>query len=78
MNKKYTFTVENTMGYSTETDYIITDGIYDFYDYLNDRIGGEFEIVENGTEYNLYDDDDELVETYHVIKVEDTDEQLTN
>ena len=74
MNKKYTFTVND----SVETDYIITDGIYDFYDFLNDHIGGEFEMVENGTEYNLYDDDSELVETYRIIKIEDTDEELTD
>ena len=74
MNKKYTFTIND----SAETDYIITDGVYDFCDFLNDHIGGEFEIVENGAEYNLYDDDSELVETYRIIKIEDTDKELTD
>ena len=57
-----------------ELDSIVTDGIYDFSDWLSDN-GVKFE-EENGLYYVLDEYDDRTGETYQVISEEPTDEEL--
>jgi hypothetical protein len=81
MNKKYTFrTTANedyskpNNNYSEETEYIVTDGVYDFSDYLSDQ-GVAAENVDD--KFYVVDDDGERTgEAYWIISEEDTDEEL--
>ena len=81
MNKKYTYRwTANEDGskpnynYDEETDYIITDGIYDFSDWLTDN-EVRFEQEEN-TYYVVDEFGEKTGEAYWVINEEDTDEDL--
>lgn len=57
-----------------ETDYIITDGIYDFGDWLHDN-GVQYE--QSGDTYHVIDDyGKRTCETYTVLKAEPTEEEL--
>lgn len=60
--------------YNEETDYIITDGIYDFSDWLQ-SYDVRFE-EEDGTYYVLDENGDRTGEAYWIINVEETDEDL--
>lgn len=83
MNKKYTYRwtanedySKPNNNYSDETDYIITDGIYDFEDWLNDNVP-DYRIERDGNTYCLVDvNGDRTGEAYLVINEEDTDEEL--
>lgn len=57
-----------------ELDSIVTDGIYDFSDWLSDN-GVRFE-EENGLYYVLNEYDERTGETYQVISEELTEEEL--
>lgn len=82
MNKKYTFrTTDNedfskpNNNYIEETEYIVTDGIYDFSDYLSD-CGIAAENVDD--KFYVVDEDEERTgEVYWIISEEDTDEEIT-
>lgn len=73
MNKKYTYRCND----SGETDYIITDGVYDFEDWLRDSISGNYSVEVDGNFYYILDGCNEHTgEVYHVISVENTSEEL--
>ena len=81
MNRKYTYrwtanedySIFNN-NYSEESDYIITDGVYDFSDYLRDN-GVNFE--QDGNTYYVLDECEERTgEAYLIISEEDTTEEL--
>lgn len=81
MNKKYIFRATANEDYSkpdnnynVETEYIITDGVYDFSDCLND-LGVAFEQV-NDTFYLVDETGERTGEAYLIISVEDTDDEL--
>ena len=81
MNKKYTYrwtenedySVPNN-NYNEETDYIITDGVYDFADWLQDSgVNAE----QNGDKFYVLDEcGDRTGGAYWIICEEDTDEEL--
>ena len=82
MNKKYIYrTTANEdyskpdNNYSVETEYIVTDGVYDFSDYLND-LGIAFDQV-NDTFYELDEFGERTGSAYLIICVEDTDEEIS-
>lgn len=83
MNKKYTYRWTANEDYSKtddkfteETDYIITDGVYDFEDWLNDNVP-DYRIERDGNTYYLVDvNGDRTGEAYWVIREENTDEEL--
>ena len=59
---------------NNETDYIVTDGVYDFGDWLNDN-GVTYE--QDGDVYYVLDDYGKRTgETYTVISEEPTDDEL--
>lgn len=60
--------------YNEEADYIITDGIYDFSDWLQ-SYGVRFE-EEDGTYYVLDENGDRTGEAYLIVSIEETDEDL--
>lgn len=66
--------------FSIETDYIVTDGIYDMEDYIRDQVikwdGRDVE-CEGSTYYILDDEGERTGEAYWVTKVEETDEETT-
>lgn len=81
MNTKYTYSwtpdedySKPNNNYNEETDYIITDGIYDFSDWLQ-SYDVRFE-EEDGTYYVLDENGDRTGEAYRIINVEETDEDL--
>jgi hypothetical protein len=81
MNKKYTYRWTQNEDYSKpnnnydeETDYIITDGVHDFADWLRDS---EVNFEQNGDKYYVLDECEERTgEAYLVISEEDTEEDL--
>lgn len=72
MNKKYTYRCND----SGETDYIITDGVYDFEDWLRDSLDGNYSVEVDGDSYYILDGNERTGEVYHVINVENTSEGL--
>lgn len=72
MNKKYTYRCND----SGETDYIITDGVCDFEDWLRDSIDGNYSVEVDGDSYYILDGNERTGEVYHVINVENTSEEL--
>ena len=83
MNKKYTYrwtanedySIPNN-NYNEETDYIITDGVYDFADWLKDN---EVNADQDGDKFYVLDEFNERTgEAYWIINEEDTDEDLIN
>lgn len=81
MNRKYTYRWTQNEdydapdnNYGVETDYIITDGVYDFADWLQDN--GVYTEQEGDTFYVLDDDGERTGEAYWVIREEDTNEDL--
>jgi putative transcriptional regulator len=84
MNTKITFVSTSEYNdsipnnnFPEETEYIITDGVYDFEDYLRDN-GVNFEEDENteGFYWVLDDDDKRTGAAFMILKIEDTDEDL--
>ena len=82
MNKKYFYkwTADedcSTPGnnYSDETYYIITDGDYDFEDWLTDNSAG-YMIEREGNTYYLVDAIGRTGEAYWLIGEEDTNEEM--
>lgn len=65
---------EPNNGFGCETEYIVTDGVYDFEDFLadSDVIFNE----ENGVYFVLDEDFERTGEAYIVISTEETDEDL--
>jgi len=65
---------EPNNGFGCETEYIVTDGVYDFEDFLadSDVIFNE----ENGVYFVLDEDFERTGEAYIVISTEETDEGL--
>ena len=65
---------EPNNGFGCEAEYIITDGVYDFEDFLadSDVIFNE----ENGVYFVLDEDFERTGEAYIVISTEETDEDL--
>ena len=65
---------EPNNGFGCETEYIVTDGVYDFEDFLadSDVIFNE----ENGVYFVLDEDFERTGEAYMVISTEETDEDL--
>lgn len=84
MNKKYNYKwyrnyFEND--YSEELDSIVTDGIYDFEDWLRDSIysayNGNYTIERDNDTYYILDGSNERTgEMYVVVSVENTEEEL--
>ena len=84
MNKKYNYKwyrnyFEND--YSEEIDSIVTDGIYDFEDWIRDSIyrtyNGNYAVErDNDTYYILDGSNDRTGEMYVVVSVENTEEDL--
>lgn len=65
--------------FSGELDSIVTDGVYDFEDWLRDNIDGNFSVEhEDGSdEYYILDECNERTgELYVIVSEEDTDEEL--
>lgn len=58
-----------------ETDYIVTDGVYGFDDYLSDH-GVKFE-NENDTYYVIDDDGDKTGEAFMIVGKSETDEEIS-
>lgn len=65
--------------FSTETDYIITDGIYDMTDYIREQIinGDGRDVEQDGNTYYIIEDGERTGEAFWVISTEETDEELT-
>lgn len=83
MNKKITYRTtlredysKPNNNYSDETDYIITDGCYEFSDCL-DLLGIAFEQV-NDTFYVVDEDGERTGAAYLIISVEDTAEEIAD
>ena len=84
MNKKYNYKwyrnyFEND--YSEELDSIVTDGIYDFKDWIRDSIyrayNGNFAVERDNDTYYILDGSNERTgEMYVVVSVENTEEDL--
>ncbi len=84
MNKKYNYKwyrnyFEND--YSEELDSIVTDGIYDFEDWIRDSIyrayNGNYAVERDGNSYYILDGSNERTgEMYVVVSVENTEEDL--
>lgn len=81
MNTKFTYKwtpdedySKPNYNYNAETDYIITDGIYDFSDWLQ-SYNVRFE-EDDGAYYVLDENGDRTGEAYRIINVEETDEDL--
>lgn len=80
MNKKYTyiwtanedFSKPNN-NYNEESNYIITDGVYDFADWLQDS--GVNAEQDGNTFYTLDECGEHTGEAYLIINDEDTDEE---
>ena len=70
MNNKIIYRWNN----SPETDYIITDGIYDFADWLSDN--GVNAEKDGDTFYVIGSNGERTGETYTIIREEPTDEDL--
>ena len=82
MNKKitYRFTAhfdssKPDWNLEAESSYIITDGVYDFSDYLRDR-DVDFEIEDDRFYFVLDDDGERTGECYVITSECDTDEDL--
>ncbi len=83
MNKKYNYrwtacedTTQIDNGYNCEVESIVTDGIYDFEDYLQDH-DVEFEYDEAENTYYVLDEDGERTgEAFWIVSIEDTDEEI--
>lgn len=81
MNKKITYRFsahfdinKPDWNLEAESDYIVTDGVYDFQDYLKDR-DVDFEIEDE--RYFVLDDEGERTgECYVITSEEDTEEEL--
>lgn len=68
---------------SDELDSIVTDGVYDFEDWIRDRIyrmtDGNFSVERDGDCYYILDECNERTgDMYRVISEEDTEEELRN
>lgn len=81
MNKKITYRFsahfdinKPDWNLETESNYIVTDGVYDFQDYLKDR-DVDFE-VEDERFYFVLDDGERTGECYVITGEEDTEEEL--
>ena len=81
MNTKIIYTWTNNYdesqpynGFAEETDYIITDGIYEFDDYLSDN-DAQFEI-ENDIYYIIDDNGDRTGEAYMIVDELETEEEI--
>lgn len=70
---EYNLSVPNN-GFNCETDYIVTDGVYDFSDWLNDN-GVQFE-EENDIYFVLNNSGDRTGEAFMIVSEEETDEEL--
>lgn len=82
MNKKYIYRTtakedysKPNNNYNDETDYLVTDGVYDFSDYLSD-CGIAAEQVDDKL-YVINEDGERTGEVYWIISEEDTDEEIT-
>jgi hypothetical protein len=67
--------------YSEELDSIVTDGVYDFEDWIRDSIcrmtNGNFAVERDGDCYYILDGCNERTgEMYQVISEEDTEEEI--
>jgi hypothetical protein len=67
--------------YSEELDSIVTDGVYDFEDWIRDSIcrmtDGNFAVERDGDCYYILDGCNERTgEMYQVISEEDTEEEI--
>lgn len=82
MNNKITYKYTNNYdesthdnGFGCDTDYIVTDGVYDFEDYLQDN---EVRYEVDSDLYFIVDQDGERTgEAYMVVSEEPTDEDIT-
>lgn len=84
MNKKYNYKwyrnyFEND--YSEELDSIVTDGIYDFEDWIRDSIysayNGNYAVERDNDTYYILDGSNERTgEMYVVVSVENTQEEM--
>lgn len=64
-------------GFSDETDHIITDGVYDFEDYLHDHdVNFEESDTCEGLYWVLDEYGERTGEVYQIIRTEQTDEEL--
>jgi transcriptional regulator with XRE-family HTH domain len=65
--------------FSTETDYIVTDGVYDMENYIRERVinGDGRDIEQDGDTYYITEDGERTGEAFWVTKIEDTDEEIT-
>ena len=80
MNNKITFTTTTNYneavannGFNQESDYIITDGVYDFSDYLKDN---DVDFIQDGNTYFVIEDEEKTGAAYQILKEEPTDEEL--
>lgn len=71
--KEYDLNTPNN-GFAAETEHIITDGVYDFSDWLNDN-GVQFE-EENDIYFVLNNSGDRTGEAFMIVSEEETDEEL--
>lgn len=88
MNKKFTYRWTSNEDYSIpnnnyaeETEHIITDGVYDFEDWLSDSLykmyAGNYTYERDGDKYYILDGCNERTgEVYWLINEEDTDEEV--
>jgi hypothetical protein len=83
-NKKYTYvstsryddSIPNN-NFPEETDYIVTDGIFDFEDFLKDNdVNFEEDEKTKGFYWVLNDADERTGAAFFVLKIEDTDLDL--
>lgn len=82
MNKKITYRFsahfdinKPDWNLEAESDYIVTDGVYDFQDYLKDR-DVDFEIEDERFYFVLDDEGERTGECYVITSEEDTEEEL--
>ena len=64
-------------GFLEETDYIVTDGVYGFDDYLSDH-GVQFENEDDDTYFVIDEDGDRTGEAFFIISETPTDEEITD
>lgn len=82
MNKKITYRFSTHFDINqpdwnldSESSYIVTDGVYDFADYLRD-VDVDFEVEDNRFYFVIDDEGERTGECYVITSEEDTNEEL--